>query len=198
MGMIVTFTTNTPEMVAKLRKKAPVAQMRALNRSITSANVVMVRAIAGDLGVKQGVVKDRIRVEAATPERLRARLYANAKRIPLIELGAKGPEPSRGRGRGVTVKGAGGRRAIANAFIATMRSGHRGVFQRVAGSSGRHGPPPHRSQLPIRELFGPSIWKVFGKFEALGLARGREQLIKNLQSEFRFVLAVDAGDASAA
>ncbi len=192
MGMIVTFRTNTPEMVAKLRKKAPVAQLRALNRAIASAKVAMVSVIAGDIGVKSGVVKDRIRVELATAERLRARLYANAKRIPLIELGAKGPEPSRGRGRGVTVKGQGGRRTIPNAFIATMRSGHRGVFERAAGASGRRGPAPHRSQLPIRELFGPSIWKVFTKYEAVGLARGREQLIKNLQSEFRFALAVEA------
>ncbi len=153
----------------------------------------MVSVIAGDIGVKSSVVKDRIRVELATPERLRARLYANAKRIPLIELGAKGPEPSRGRGRGVSVKGqGGGRRTIANAFIATMRSGHRGVFERAAGASGRRGAPPHRSQLPIRELFGPSIWKVFTKYEHVGLERGREALIKNLQSEFRFVLAVEA------
>ncbi len=192
MGMTVTFKTNTPAMVARLRKKAPVAQVRALNRAIVSANVVMVRAIAGDIGVKQGIVKDRIRVEQATPERLRARLYANAKRIPLIDLGAKGPEPSRGRGRGVTVKGAGGRQTIPDAFIATMKSGHRGVFQRAKGSSGRRGPAPNRSELPIRELFGPSIWKVFTKFQVLGIEKGREALIKNLQSEFRFVLAVDA------
>jgi len=195
VGMTVRFTTTTPAAVAKLRARAVPAQVRALNRAIGSSNTAMVRVIAGDLGVKQGVVKERIRVELATPARLRARLYANAKRIPLIDLGAKGPEPSRGRGRGVTVKGASGRRTIPNAFIATMRSGHRGVFERAAGSSGRRGPAPMRSQLPIRELFGPSIWKVFTKFESVGLARGREQLIKNLQSEFRFALA--ARDAAA-
>jgi hypothetical protein len=190
----MTFRTDSPAAVAKLRQKAPVAQVRALNRAIASANVAMVRVIAGDLGVKQGPVRDRLRIELATPARFRARIYANAKRIPLIDLGAKGPEPSRGRGRGVTFKGASGRSTIPNAFIATMKSGHRGVFERAPGR-GRRGAPPMRSQLPIRELFGPSIWKVFTKYEAIGLARGREQLIKNLQSEFRFVLA--ARDAAA-
>ena len=190
----VTITTNAPAMIAKIKERAPIAQMRALNRSIGSANVAMVRVIAADLTVKAGVVKDRIRIEPATPERLRARLYANAKRIPLIDLGAKGPEPSRGRGR-VTVRGTGGRTAIPNAFIATMGTGHRGVYQRAGGAGGRRGPAPNRSQLPIRELFGPSIWKVFRKFEHVGIARGQEQLIKNLQSEFRFVLA--ARDAAA-
>ena len=195
MGMVVRFTTTTPAAVAKLRAKAKPAQERALNRAIASANVAMVRVIANDLGVKQGVVRDRIKIQQATPDRLTARLYANAKRIPLIDFGAKGPEPSRGRGRGVTVKTGSGRRTIANAFIATMRSGHRGVFQRVAGSSGRRGPAPNRSQLPIRELFGASIWQVFKKFEAVGLERGKEQLIKNLQSEFRFALGA-ARDAA--
>ncbi len=179
MGMVVRFTTTTPAAVAKLRAKAKPAQVRALNRAIASANVAMVRVIANDLGVKQGVVRDRIKIQQATPDRLTARLYANAKRIPLIDFGAKGPEPSRGRGRGVTVKTGSGRRTIANAFIATMRSGQ----------------APNRSQLPIRELFGASIWQVFKKFEAVGLERGKEQLIKNLQSEFRFALGA-ARDAA--
>jgi hypothetical protein len=194
MGMTVRFTTDSPAMVARLRKKAPLAQMRALNRAMASASTAMTRAVAADLGIKQGRVKDRIRIEQATTARLRARIYANAKRLPLIEFGARGPEPSRGRGRGVTVKSAsGGRSTIPNAFIATVGSGrHRGVFTRASkGSDDARG----RKRLPIRELFGPSIWNVFKKLEHIGIERGREQLIKNLQSEFRFVLA--ARDAAA-
>jgi len=42
-----------------------------------------------------------------------------------------------------------GRKRIEHGFIATMPSGHRGVFA-------RGGP----SRLPIREARGPSIWKV--------------------------------------
>lgn len=42
-----------------------------------------------------------------------------------------------------------GRKTIEHGFIATMPSGHRGVFV-------RGGP----SRLPIREARGPSIWKV--------------------------------------
>lgn len=192
MGMTVTFSTNSPAMVARLRKKAPVAQVRALNRAIASANTAMLRVISTDMGVKIGDLRDKIKVQQATPERLRARLYASAKRIPLIDFGAKGPEPSRGRGNGVTVKLGRARTRIPNAFIAKMKSGHRGVYRRVDNGTGRRGPLPYRSQLPIRELFGPSIWKVFTKNKQIGIDRGREQLIKNLQSEFRFALAVDA------
>ena len=42
-----------------------------------------------------------------------------------------------------------GRKRIEHGFIATMQSGHRGVFAR-----GRE------TRLPIREAKGPSIWKV--------------------------------------
>jgi len=42
-----------------------------------------------------------------------------------------------------------GRRTLEHGFIATMPSGHRGVFIRGA-----------ESRLPIREARGPSIWKV--------------------------------------
>jgi hypothetical protein len=189
------FTSTTPATIARLRARSVPAQVRAINRAIGSANTAMLRVIAQDMGVKVGDVREKIRTQQATPDRRRARLYASAKRIPLIAFGAKGPEPSRGRGRGVSVKTGSGRRTIPNAFIATMQSGHRGVFQRVAGAARRHGPLPHRSQLPIRELFGPSIWKVFLKYQHVGIARGEEQLIKNLQSEFRFALA--ARDAAA-
>jgi hypothetical protein len=134
--------------------------------------------VAEDMGLKVGDVNARIRVEQATEDRHVARLYASYKRLPLIDFGAKGPEPSRGKGRGVTARLGGGRNRYPNAFIATMHSGHRGVFTRKAGP-----------RLPIVELRGPSIAKVFVKHQDVGLARGQEQLAKNLQSEFRFALS---------
>jgi copper oxidase (laccase) domain-containing protein len=67
----------------------------------------------------------------------------------------------------------GGRSRVSNAFIATMHSGYRGVFARVPGA-GRRGPKPDRSQLPIVELYGPSIGHVFKKYRPAGLARTRE------------------------
>jgi hypothetical protein len=114
-----------------------------------------------------------------------ARLKASLKRIPLFDFGAKGPVPSRGKGRGVTVKG----KRYPHAFIATVGSGrHTGVFQRRPGAN-RRGPAPHRSQLPIYELFGRSIGRVFIKFRPLGHARALEALAKNIQSEFQFALS---------
>jgi hypothetical protein len=80
--------------------------------------------------------------------------------IPLIDLGATGPEPSRGQGA-VKVKLAGD---FPSAFIATMRSGHRGVFERKGSK-----------RLPIRELRSKPIPQLFRQFRAVGVARRRKR-----------------------
>ena len=162
-----------------IKRRIPAAIARALNRSIESAKTAMNRAIAQDMGLKVSTVSDLIRVERATEDQRVARLYASFKRIPLIDFNARGPEPSRGKGRGVTARMPGGLGRYPNAFIATMRSGHRGVFTRRSAAG----------RLPIAELRGPSIGHVFVKHKAIGEARGQEQLAKNLASEFRFALS---------
>ena len=182
----VALRTTSPAAVAKIRAKAPIAIVRALNRAIDSTKTIMLREVSGDIKVKIGDLRDKITVQRARPDLHRARLYASPKRIPLIDFGATGPEPSRGRGRGVTARLTSSRARYPNAFIATMKSGHRGVYRRGSKAG------PSKSRLPIRELFGPSIAHVFARHEDVGLARGIEQLRKNLQSEFRFALAIEA------
>jgi hypothetical protein len=179
--MTVVLRLNTSQSMRALRNlktQAPVAIARALNKSIASGKTVMVRLLSADMGVKQSDLRDKIRVVEATPERQTAKLTASAKRIPLYDFRARGPVPSRGRGRGVTARLPGGAGRYPNAFIAKMPTGHVGVFQRKPGA--------HR--LPIYELFGPSIAKVFEKHVAEGLRRANEQLRKNLRSELRFVM----------
>lgn len=173
--------------VARLRAVAPQRIARALSRGAGSARTFMAREVSRDMGLKVSVVRDEIRLEEPNPEALTARLIVKGKRIPLIDFNARGPEPSRGRGRGVTARIGGSSKRYPHAFIATMRSGHRGVFTRVTGAR-RRGPAPARSQLPIVELRGPSLPHVFSKYLSLGVARGQEQIIKNLEHELKFAL----------
>jgi hypothetical protein len=170
----------------QLRERAPEAIVRALNRAIDSAKVAGARAVAADMGFPVTRAREEILVRHARVGHPVASLRASAKRIPLVHFKASGPEPSRGRGRGVTARVKGTRVRYPDAFIATMRSGHRGVFRRVGGE--RRSPGGWGKNLPIRELKGPSIWKVFQNHRAVALARGREQLVKNLRSELRFAL----------
>lgn len=170
-------TAQTQQRFEQLKANSPAAIARALNRSIASAKVVGVREISRDLGVTQANLRDKIGTTEARPDALRARLTASTKRIPLVDFNATGPEPSRGQGRGVSAKLGRTRTRYPQAFLATMKSGHRGVFKRHTAK-----------RLPIVELHGPSIGRVFLKYVGVMLARGREQLVKNLQSELRFAL----------
>lgn len=154
------------------------AVVRALNRSIISARTVQVRSISKDMGLKQADVRKVMTIGQATAELHVASLTAAGARIPLYAFSAKGPMPSRGRGRGVTYRLPGGRGRAEHAFIAKMRSGHIGVFQRRG-----------KGRLPIAELHGPSIPKVFEKFTPEARARGQEQLTKNLAHELTRLVA---------
>jgi hypothetical protein len=163
---------------------------RALNRAGVSMRTRMAQRVGAELKVKSGGVKDAMRLTNATKDRLTVRLAASGRPIPLIDFNARGPRPSRGRGTGVrTSLGPPAKGHYPHAFIAQVgKGGHVGVFMRKPGAN-RRGPKPHRSQLPIKELFGPSIPKVFTKFTPEVLDHGEESLLKNLQSELRYAMS---------
>lgn len=171
-------TTPWERHLAQLRQRGPVALARALNRTANSERTAMARAVAADMGLKVSAARDAIRVIRATAQSQAARVIARGRAVPLIEFKARGPEPSRGRGAGVSYAMQGQRRRIPDAFIATMPTGHRGVFRRRAAG-----------RLPIRQLYGPSIAKVFGTLAPVGAARRREQLLKNVEHELAFELS---------
>lgn len=160
------------------------AVVRSLNRAIISGRTLMARLITEDTGIKVSDVKAAFQLEKASDSRPTASLGAGMKRIPLIQFNASGPEPSRGRGR-VSYR-LQGQKVLAlrsqNAFIATMTSGHRGVFVRVPPST-RKSSGGRSKNLPIRELFGPSIGHVFMKFKDEGQARLEESFKTNFEHE---------------
>ncbi len=188
--------------IERLKTSAPQAIVRALNKSIASAKVALAKSVSQDTGMKSATVKDRIAILPATVTRQAAQLTTSAQRIPLIDWDARGPYPSRGNGKGVSVSlrtsgvqsikargqslgvggsTGGGRGRYPTAFIAIMKSGHRGVFSR-AGTK----------RTPIYQMYGPSLARVSDRFSAVAAARGMEQLRKNLASEFRYVMRTGA------
>lgn len=101
------------------------ATSRALNEVAAQAKVAAARQIR-DVGYKLKIsaIKKGIKVERATMASLRAAVVAYGRPIPLIEYSAR--ETS----KGVTVSVLNGRKLIKGAFIATLASGHKGVFVR--------------------------------------------------------------------
>lgn len=157
-------------------KRTQRAVVRSLNRAIAAGRTLMGSLIAKDMGLKVGDAKAAITLREATAARLEARLAASLKRLPLIKFNARGPIPSRGVGRGVTYRiGARGTTRIPNAFIATMKNGHQGVFRRVA-----------KGRLPIVELRGPSIGHVFDAHRAEVTQKTVSTFNDRLGHELRF------------
>lgn len=160
------------DMPVKVRK----GNVRAINRAITSGRAVMAKFMASDTGLKSSDIKAALRIRNATIDNPAASIGTKQlDRIPLVKFGATGPEPSRGRGRGVSAKMQGARKRYKDAFLATMPTGHRGVYVRVAGAG----------RLPIKQLYGPSLGRVFAKYRPEGVARISEQYEKELAHELK-------------
>lgn len=156
----------------------------------------MQRDLARDSGLRVGKVREAFRLQQATQTRLVASIGVGLSRIPLIDFNARGPEPSRGQGRGVSYRKSGVTQRLADAFIATMGSGHRGVFRRVGAlGRGQQGPSASRKKsrgawspnLPIVELRGPSLGHIFRKYRPAGVQVVNEALVKNLGHELDWV-----------
>ncbi len=133
---------------------------RALNKTATTARVEAARNIRdAGYGLKVGKIKDALSIRRATGEELTAVLRSTGQPIPLINYGA------RQTAKGVSVNVKNGRKVIPHAFVATMRSGHTGVFIRTGKphlKQSRNAKAGKRTDnLPIDELFGPSIPSAF-------------------------------------
>ncbi len=103
---------------------------RALNKTARTARAQAAREIrSAGYGMKVAAIKKAISIRKASRSELTAMLKANGRPIPLIQYGARQTKA------GVTVAVLNGRKLIKSAFIATMPTGHKGVFLRVGTST---------------------------------------------------------------
>ena len=140
---------------------------RALNKTARTARAQSSKLIrAAGYGLPANELKKSIDIRPSTTSSLVAQITGTGRPIPLIKYGARAVKT---RGGGVTVNVLHGRKQIRAAFIATMPSGHRGVFVRVGSAAHnalratgkiklvKHARSSYKHGLPIEELFGPSI-----------------------------------------
>lgn len=168
------------DAIRRLGRRSQTAIPRAINRTLMSSRTAVTREVAKDMGLLARDVRERIIVDRAHKHKFNASLRASGKRLPLILFGARGPYPSRGRGRGVSVRTPA--RRLPHAFLARMRggpwAGQMGVLQREG-----------KGRTPVFQKFGPSIYHAFQKFSGVAEARAQEVLQKNMQHEFRWALS---------
>lgn len=113
------------------RKVVKPASVTAINKTLKVHQKKLIRNVSKITKIPTKIIKGRIKFYKATSKFRSGLLWMSLVPVPLIKLG-KGTE----RGTGVRV----GRKVIKGGFVATMPSGHEGIYK-------RRGP----SRLPIDE-----------------------------------------------
>lgn len=146
--------TNFRETLARIAlaegEIANAAAVRALNRTGAAVRTEAVRQIRGRYNLRAGTVRDQIRIVRASRQRLTVDVIASGAPIPLVEFGARQTK------KGVTVRVTKQRKLVKGVFIARMKSGKVGVFERLG-----------KARLPIRELFSISLPRTFTQRQIL-------------------------------
>lgn len=148
---------------------------RALNRAAVTTRAEAARKVRDRYNLKVGTAKAQMRIDRASRNRLTAQVLVSGRPIPLIEFAARrGPA-------GVSVEIVRGkRRTVRGRFLAKMKSGHEGVYERKG-----------RARLPIRELFTVGLPAMFTQrtviaaIEKVALERFRVELDRELKFRTR-------------
>jgi hypothetical protein len=154
------------------------AVVRALNRTATTVRAEAAREINAEYaGLKIGAVKDRIVIQKANKITQRVIIFVSGRPIPIIEFAAHQIR------QGVTVKVKGTRKLLRHAFIATMPSGHKGVFVRRGSRN------VLAARLPIDQVFSislPVAWSNKKVMDAV-VRSAKERFPGALSQEVRFL-----------
>lgn len=135
----------------------PRAHMRATNKSLMKARTQARKAIRLKFNLPSKVVNPLITHRNASIS-TDGYIQGRGSQIPIIRVRTKPTQ----KPLGVAINTGTGRRIIKHSFIAKMRSGHTGVFQRTKRKGGRRVPyvdtrgRKQNKNLPIRELKFPS------------------------------------------
>lgn len=172
--------------LAGIRDGMPRVMSRSINKVLSSARTESARQIAGEIKVKVTTARRGMIILKATFEKWFGTITLSARRIPLIEFGAR--ELKKQGGVSYRIEKEGKRKRIPRAFIATMPTGHKGVFMRkpIGVKKGsaivRRRGAPLVPRLPIGELRGPSIKDVFRNAPAI-IAAVTQKAATGLQKE---------------
>lgn len=137
-----------------LGKQTAPALVAALNKAAATTKTEAGRSIRQEINLGASAVNKSLSIKRANRGDLSAAITIAGKQVPLIAF--TGTRQTR---KGVSVKPlkTGSRSVIPHTFIATMNSGHRGVWWRGKGAG----------RLPINELFSVAVQQVL-KTKQLG------------------------------
>ena len=157
------------------------AKISALNKVAAQAKTSAAKEIrAAGYNMKAAAIKKQISIKRAVRGNAVAIVKCSGRPIPLIQFSARETKS------GVSVSVKHGRKLLKGAFIATMPTGHEGVYVRVGNQHKKINGKWHG--LPIKELYGPSIPAAFGNdiVQAAIATLVRDKFPSILEHEIKF------------
>jgi len=170
----------------RLGSRLPAVGVRALNRTIRGVHAEASRLIRAEINIPANRVRRDLHVRRASAATLTATLLLASKPTPLIVFKARATR------RGVTyqIEKDEGRKLLRGAFIATMASGHTGVFSRHAKKVKKRVAPDYHG-LSIFEHKVPALGTLIADEGLLTrlAAFGSARLQRELKSQVEFELS---------
>lgn len=142
-----------------IQRQFPKAYVSALNHAAKGARTEAARKVRESYHVKYGEVLKKIDIRLASTSRMDAVLRAKGRNTRLVNYRtAPTSVPARPpRMLKAAVRRDGGMKSIPGAFVTRVRGGHVGVFRRTAHARHKKARRGVWSQMPIEQLYGPSI-----------------------------------------
>jgi hypothetical protein len=140
--------------------KLNLAMARAINHTVSKAKTSSGRELREVYSIQGKHVKKALEVRKASRKSLTGRLMASARPVPLISFQPRQTQ------KGVSIRVKKSRKVIRSAFIATMPSGHKGVYAR-GGYRGKDFEFRKKrvrktgNDLPIEEMKSTSIRSMY-------------------------------------
>lgn len=170
------------DLLRDVANGAEKALARALNRTLDGARTLTARELAAIVTAPQKIVRESLSVSRANAGKLSATLTLRGKNIPLIDFSHSQIK----QGVSVKVFRDRPRERFRHAFIARMRNGHVGIFERQTLA----GKPVGR--LPILERHGPSVPTLYERSPGVSdkiESESSDRMLRELDHEVDFLLA---------
>ena len=168
--MAVTLTLKTPDLKSKAadmygiaEKAVKAAEIRAINKTLRWLNAQVKRGLAGELGLAQTKIKNRLFVDRASKDSMKGKFWLGAYSIALAKFGQ-----GRSVGTGYRVKD----KYVEGGFRAKMKSGHEGIFARTTAQR----LPLRESKVSIQKTAESVLDRLFVRAEAELLKRFKQEL----------------------
>jgi len=186
-------------MLDGIEKSISLVTMRSINKTLTGVKTDASSAIREKLNVKKSAVDETFKITKATTLNLAAKFQSTGKPLSLTDfIGTRQVK----KGVSVQVRKDKSRTILQRGFIATMKSGHEGVFWRdwqwhnkPSAKLNRFIPYarlPKIYRLPIQEGYAPRVPDYLGDKGPIMktvLTKANERLHNNLEHELDFELS---------